>query len=301
MNANPTVTRGTHMRALSLFAGPGGFSLGLQSLGIPDIGIEWDQDAVATRTAAGMESIHGDVRNYSPATLPKCEVLTAGPPCPAFSSTGKGEGRRMFDVLTSEMDRYATGDLTPRHIHDDERIELVLEPLRFMLQGDYTCAVWEQVPPVLPLWEHASRILEGKGYHTFTGVVTASDYGVPQSRRRAVLLASRTHAPELPTPTSPHGWGTVLDGTLLESNYSGPTVGGRRVRGTRTPDKPAFTVTSKSMRVDDRTLTPSEMALLQGFPEEYPWQGTVTAQRLQIGNAVPPPMAAALVNAVLPQ
>ena len=170
-----------------------------------------------------------------------------------------------------------------------------------MLQGDYTCAVWEQVPPVLPLWEHASRILEGKGYHTFTGVVTASDYGVPQSRRRAVLLAARTHAPELPTPTPSPGWGTVLDGALLESNYYGPTIGGRRVRGTRTPDRPSFTVTSKSMRVDDRTLTPYEMALLQGFPEGYPWQGTVTAQRLQVGNAVPPPMAAALVNAVLPR
>ena len=207
----------------------------------------------------------------------------------------------MFDVLTSEMDRYATGDFKPRHLHDDERIELILEPLRFMLQGDFTCAVWEQVPPALPLWEHASHILEGEGYHTFTGVVTASDYGVPQSRRRAVLLAARTHTPVPPSPTPPLGWGSVLAGSLLESNYSGPTVGGVRVRGTRTPDMPAFTVTSKSMRVDGRTLTPAEMSLLQGFPEGYPWQGTVTAQRLQIGNAVPPPMAAALIGAVLPQ
>lgn len=288
------------MRALSLFAGPGGFSLGLQGLNVPDIGVEWDRDAVATRTAAGMESIHGDVRSYAPAMLPECEVLTAGPPCPAFSSTGKGEGRQMFDALISEMDRYATGDLTPRHIHDDARIELVLEPLRFMLQGNFTCAVWEQVPPVLPLWEHAARILEREGYHTLTGVVTASDYGVPQSRRRAILLAARTHTPTLPAPTPAIGWGSVLEGALLESNYSGPMVNRVRVRGTRTPDMPAFTVTSKSMRIDGRTLAPSEMALLQGFPEGYPWQGTISSQRLQVGNAVPPPMAAALASAVIP-
>ena len=288
------------MRALSLFAGPGGFSLGLQSLNIPDVGIEWDRDAVATRTAAGMESIHGDVRSYTPAMFPECEILTAGPPCPAFSSAGKGEGRRMFDALTGEMDRYATGDLTPRHIHDDARIELVLEPLRYMLQGNFTCAVWEQVPPVLPLWEHAARILGREGYHTLARVVTASDYGVPQSRRRAVLLAARTHTPALPTPTPALGWGTVLEGALLESNYSGPTVNGVRVLGTRTPDKPAFTVTSKTMRIDGRALPPAEMSLLQGFPEGYPWQGNVSSQRLQIGNAVPPPMAAALIGAVLP-
>ena len=45
-----------------------------------------------------------------------------------------------------------------------------------------------------------------------------------------------------------------------------------------------------------RCLTPVECGQIQGFPVDYPWRGSVKDQIVQIGNAVPPPLATALVK-----
>jgi DNA (cytosine-5)-methyltransferase 1 len=47
-----------------------------------------------------------------------------------------------------------------------------------------------------------------------------------------------------------------------------------------------------------RTLTPDELKQIQGFPADYKLLGTVSEQVIQVGNAVPPPMIKAIVEAL---
>ena len=45
-----------------------------------------------------------------------------------------------------------------------------------------------------------------------------------------------------------------------------------------------------------RCMTPKELGQIQGFPADYPWQGSEKEQIIQIGNAVPPKMVEAVVG-----
>ena len=45
-------------------------------------------------------------------------------------------------------------------------------------------------------------------------------------------------------------------------------------------------------------MTPSELGQIQGFPENYQWQGPVSNQIIQIGNAVPPTLAERIAKSI---
>src|SRR5690348_10211305 len=86
-------------RIVDLFAGPGGLDVGATWLGIPVTGIELDDDACATRAAAGLDTVRGDVRAYGPTDFPDATVLAGGPPCQTFTVAGKGAGRRALEQV----------------------------------------------------------------------------------------------------------------------------------------------------------------------------------------------------------
>jgi DNA (cytosine-5)-methyltransferase 1 len=395
--------RGVSAVILDLFAGPGGWDEGLRSLDVaePVVGIEWDAAACATRAAAGHLTIRADVAQYPTEPFAgRVSGLIASPPCQDFSMAGKRAG------LSG-----ARGQL----IHEVLRWADALEP---------EWVACEQVPPALPVWELFANQLRAWGYRTWAGVLNAADYGVPQTRKRAFLMATKgelvlpepTHAqhPEggglfggvrLPWVTMAEalGWGygeivntrgdrqtpggnefstdrpswaltskagswAVRNGNFTARDHRGqrgvpyersidepaPTVTGggnlvlhtnrdQREDGTRQTvegDRPAPSMTGKSGgqwvferpsttvcadprvsppgfrgRADDYgpdgeyrgersmdnaiRLTVQQAAVLQGFPADYPWQGTKTKQFEQCGNAVPPPLAAAVVAPLL--
>jgi len=63
---------------------------------------------------------------------------------------------------------------------------------------------------------------------------------------------------------------------------------------------PAYrTKTSRQNAPGSVDVTLSEAGVLQGFPADYPWRGTETSKRQQVGNAMPPPMAHAVINTLM--
>jgi DNA (cytosine-5)-methyltransferase 1 len=197
------------MIADDLFAGAGGWDLAAAALGIHARGVENMPEARATRDAAGLETIHGDVWTFKPHYLGrdlKATGLIASPPCQTFSQAGKGSGRKALNVVRQLAPH--VGDYTLKQLRriglratGDERTALVLTPLWFAIHHPYRWLAWEQVPTVLPVWGVCAEVLREHGWHVWAGKLHAEQYGVPQARTRAFLLASRSGPVSAPEPT----------------------------------------------------------------------------------------------------
>ncbi|MEV5146009.1 DNA cytosine methyltransferase [Streptomyces sp. NPDC052727] len=78
----------------------------------------------------------------------------------------------------------------------DERTGLVLQPLWWVIERSrrpglkpYDAVILEQVPAVMPVWTEYAKVLTTLGYRTATQLMHTEAFGVPQTRRRAVLMA----------------------------------------------------------------------------------------------------------------
>lgn len=190
---------------VDLFSGPRGWSEGLRMLGLTDIGLELDTAACRTARAAGHLTVQCDVTQYP--TRPFYGRITgyiASPVCTPFSMAGKQGGISDLPLVHQAVHDLAHGRDTRAQLatacKDDKSI-LAAEPMRWLadLRPEWACM--EQVPAVLPLWQQYAGVLRGWGYSTWAGVLNAADYGVPQTRRRAFLIASRTRTVSAPEPT----------------------------------------------------------------------------------------------------
>lgn len=319
---------------VDLFAGPGGLDVAAHWLGIAVDGIEWDEHACTTRRAAGLRTVESDVRKYGPADFPHATVLAGGPPCQTYTVAGMGAGRRALDHVLRFVKLMAAGEDVTADVaalnkeENDDRTGLVLEPLRWALEAaeqrrPYDAIVLEQVPAVLPVWEAVGEALATVGYEFDCGILHTEEFGVPQTRRRAILIARRDSTPMLPRSTHRRyrkgvsrdagdpllrPWETMggalgrSDKFTVISNYG--TGGDPKARGRRTSEEPAATVTGKVSRnrVVDASgtsgrFTLSQAGRLQTFPKDYPWSGKDIAQ--QIGNAIPPRLAVHVLAAAL--
>ncbi|MFF5703455.1 DNA cytosine methyltransferase [Streptomyces sp. NPDC012794] len=285
-------------------------------LGSREVGLELNWQACRTRIAAGHRTIQCDVTQYP--THPFKGRATSkidSPPCPGFGKSGKGLGLLDLPLVHQAVEDLSRGKDTRAQLDAaclDERSILTAEPMRWHYDLQPKWIAMEQVPSVLPVWEQYAGILQRWGYSAVAGVLDAADYGLGQQRKRAVLIASRLQAVTLPAPTHggpgqpPHtsmaeaiGWGytqrpapTVTGGGTAtggaEPFGNGSRQGMRKAIGTdRWADRGI------------RSLTPTvaECAALQGFRPGLDFHGRKGQQYLQVGNAVPPPLARAVLEA----
>ena len=241
-----------------LFAGPGGWDVAADALGWVGVGFELDGPACETRRANGHHTIQLDVRECGPDALTReganwplgaTTVLIGSPPCPTFSAARTGEGRKLLPVLSEVAWEMAQGEPLERFrgaLGDDPRTELVLEPLRWALEAielvrPYDFIALEQVPSVLPLWQVYAEVLREQGYSVAAGNLQAEQYGVPQTRKRAVLLARRDGVEaHLPTPT--HSRFHVRDRARLDPGVL-PWVSMEQALGWGMTERPSMSVT----------------------------------------------------------
>ena len=298
------------------FAGPGGWSQALLQLGLREVGLELDEATCRTRAAAGHATIRCDVTQYLTAPfLRRIQGKIDSPVCPSFSKSGKGLGLIDMPLIHQAIDDLAHSRDTRADIKAaclDERSILTAEPMRWHHDLRPEWIAMEQVPAVMPLWEHYAMVLRGWGYSVDTRVMNSSDHGSPQSRPRAVFAASRVREVLLPAPT--HGPGLFPKLTMAGAIGWGytrkpaPTVTGGGVdtggaepfgNGTRQAMRKAMLRDGEwaDRRLPHLRPTIAESAILQGLPPDYPFQGGLGQQAQQVGNMIPRELAELALSA----
>ncbi|MDX8152073.1 DNA cytosine methyltransferase [Patulibacter brassicae] len=166
-------------RVVDLFAGCGGMTLGFEATGRfrSIFAVEFERPAAATYARNFGEHVAAkpiELVEEFPAT----DVLIGGPPCQGFSPLNmRGVGL--------------------------ERRDLWREYLRALDQSAPSVFVMENVPELLRSAEYLAfrEAATELGYQVDGRILNAADYGVPQRRRRAIVIGSRVGDVVWPAPT----------------------------------------------------------------------------------------------------
>ncbi|MCG3193675.1 MAG: hypothetical protein DIJKHBIC_02929 [Thermoanaerobaculia bacterium] len=186
--------------SIELFAGAGGFTLGLEEAGFRCLGaIEVDPVASSTfaknfgeRPASFLGPDVGDVRKISASTLrrrfrrvgvPELDLLVAGAPCQGFSRAGRAK----LDSINSGPGSFAV----------DRRNELYVHAVRILRDLQPRFFVFENVSGMLHLRgrnvaEDVCDAVAEAGYDVRCTLLNAVWYGVPQLRERIIIIGARS-------------------------------------------------------------------------------------------------------------
>jgi DNA (cytosine-5)-methyltransferase 1 len=359
-------------KLIDLFCGAGGMTLGFtEALGHhfkPIWANDFNKYCVETYNANfGNHCVAGDIvkiLSNRKTVIPEADVVIGGPPCQGFS-------------------------LLNRNRDHDPRRQLWRPYLEVVEKCKAKVFVIENVPQLLETFEHGeiTGMAEKLGFQIVSGKVCAADYGVPQTRIRALIIGSRVGNPAALFPprkshynpngngryqntldfsgngdflSGPEKWRTVRDAIFdlpapkgTDIRYEDPpldlhfgrtptamsvkrykaipkegmnrfdlqkrapeitpkcwirkTSGGTDLFGRLWWDRPAVTMRTEFYKPEKgrylhpnqhRPITHREAARFQSFPDSFNFKGSKIEIAKQIGNAVPPLLAARIADIV---
>lgn len=183
------------LRAIDLFSGCGGLSLGLRRAGfLVAAAVELDPRAQETyRLNHPSVRLYGDdIRRLDPRVVLRdlslkpgeLDLLAGCPPCQGFSR------------LRTKNKRNSVCDARNDLIEDFLLYVAIMKPRSVML---------ENVPSLAKdaRFLRMCADMHALGYNTVADIVDAADYGVAQRRKRLIVLASNVHIPRLASRSSP--------------------------------------------------------------------------------------------------
>jgi DNA (cytosine-5)-methyltransferase 1 len=323
-------------KAIDLFAGAGGLSLGLKMAGWDvRVAVEYDATAVETHRKNMPDVLHlcDDIRDIDfTGYKGNIDLVVGGPPCQPFSVSGKQLGK--LDVR----------DMVPEFV----RVVREVRPKAFLMENVKGLTSSRFLPYLLSRIEELKEI----GYAVYWQVLNAADYGIAQNRHRLFVIGvpigtkfnfpAPTHGPgrdkkyysvsealiDCPTDEpnrakvvfcknpilrkSPYA-GMLLNGKGRPINMNGPShtipasAGGNRTH-ILDPNGVLLNYHTHLIKGGKPTagevegcsrLTVNQSARLQTFPDWFEFVGRKNQHYAQIGNAVPPEFAAIVAKALL--
>lgn len=305
------------LTSIEVCAGAGGQALGLEMAGFDHVAlVENDKRCCETLllNRPSWNVVEEDLNKFDGTPYKGVDLVAGGVPCPPFSHAGK------------QLGHLDDRDLFPaalRLVEQTQPKAVLLENVRGLLDPKFA-GYREQI---------LNRLAE-LGYKGEWKLIQAASHGVPQLRPRAILVALKNEYfeyfewPEA-TIDNPDNYMTVGEALYNEMTQNGwkhakqwkkaankvaPTlVGGSKKHGGADLGPTRAKAAWEKLGVDGKgianeppaadfeglpRITVRMAATLQGFPTTWQLAGGKTSAYKQVGNAFPPPVAAAVGTAI---
>lgn len=299
------------LKVLDLFCGCGGSTLGFTKAGFDVIaGIDiWDKAIDTYKKNNDHISICQDLQKYSPEQFSKdyninhIDIIINSPPCQSYSMAGKRKS-------------------------NDPRNSLFMEFIKYLDYYNPKAFIMENVMGILSYKnENNEKVIDiitsilSKNYNIKICKLMASDFDVPQNRKRVIIIGINKNLNILPTSpiplydkeNRPPVKNILLNKNDVEEKYylSEKAIQGIKNKKERMKkegkgfgaqflklDKPSYTIPSRYWKdgydalvkyneKEIRRLKPIELSRIQSFPDNYEFIGSKKDIIIQIGNAVP--------------
>jgi DNA (cytosine-5)-methyltransferase 1 len=326
------------LTVIDLFAGCGGFSYGLKKAGFDNLlAVEWDESCCDTfKENINSRILQCAIQEVE--SFPECHLLVGGPPCQGFSNLGEkvpNDPRRQLwrHFLRAVQDAKPLMFImenVPPLLKSAEYLEILKESekLGYKAEGRILNAANYGVPqqrkrtfivgsrignPVFPKPTHrnpAEKITLGTELLPTWKTVKEAIGDLPR-----IPTGEDWHIGRSPTPVSierykhipPGGNRFNLPSHLMPDCWKRKTKGGTDLFGRLWWSQPSVTIRTEFYKPEkgrylhpeeNRPITHKEAARLQGFDDNFLFKGKKIEVGIQIGNAVPPPLAFQIALAV---